>query len=180
MAALPYLEAMHWVIGCHWGHSANRVVIWFCLIMNPSVCRLGVLYVHVCDSPCLCKHRGQKRVLSVLFCHTLPYSLESGFLIEPGIQHLFSYSAWSTNPSNPSVFVPTTQELPMRSSFFRGLLGSELRSSCSCSSCIYPLSHLPSSMTILLVLFTIWFWRCARLRVETDDRNRSGGKRDGG
>lgn len=53
IAVPPYTEAAHWVIGCHWEHmslGANGIVICFCLIKNTSVCRMGVIYVQVCDS----------------------------------------------------------------------------------------------------------------------------------
>lgn len=107
--------------------------------------------VSVCVCVCIYVYRGHRRMPGVLFCPSLPCSLQTDN----------SLRVWSvaSKPSNPTIFL-SAQLWAYRHvhanvlTFFHGFWGSECRSSHCAASALYPPSHpLPHSTLYLERVF---------------------------
>lgn len=79
-------------------------------------------------------HEDQIKLLGVLFCHSLFYSLETGYLTEPGVCVFSSIRLAASNPSGPPNSIPQHPALKLLGCVWSGLYmsagESEFRTSC--------------------------------------------------
>lgn len=103
-----------------------------CVLTRAHLCR-GVCVCACVQSTCLCMHMCeiQKKISSVLFCHSMPLNMEPG-----------CHQASPSNPPMSALQAPVFQVCEVTAMFIYRCWGFQIRSSCLHSNRTYLLSHL--------------------------------------